>query len=92
MRTRCFGILDIFSLDHTLESTFQFTSRLDDYTRAIQHSDTLLEHYFLYLLRPTGSRSYAASFRPFESIDQGRFSNVRVTDETDSEGGLDGRS
>jgi len=91
MRTRCFGILDIFSLDHTLESTFQFTSRLDDYTRAIQHSHTFLEDYFLYFLRPPGSRSYAAGFRSFESIDQGRFSDVRVTDETDSERSLDGR-
>lgn len=84
-RTGCLGILDVLRLDHSSESSLDFSSRLDDDSRAIQYPHSLLQHNFLYLLRPSGRRGDSAGLGPLERVDERRLSDIGVSDQSNRE-------
>lgn len=88
-RTRCLGILDILRLDHSSQSTLDLSSGLNDDSRAIQHPHSLLQHDLLHLFRPSGRRGDSTGLGPLERVDEGRLSDIGVSDQANRERLLD---
>lgn len=87
--TRCLGIPDVLRLDHPPQRTLNLSTRLHHDSRAIEHSNSLLQHDLLHLLRPSRRRGDRASLAPLERVDQGTLADVGVSNEADREGLLD---